>query len=399
MRLLEAASFGEGVRTALQPNPNDAAWTTILPRTVLIHSHARLTNSSALSHLMATDYDVIAPLLVRQNKYWSNFWGSASGFAPAVAAQALADADRLGYMRSPDYYEIVERHQTGVWTVPVVFGAVVLSERVHDTLKEAAQDLAEGEAGWFYGMAALAAHLRHAGSLVRVTNEHRFGHMINTDAYDASHLHPDMYLAQDNPAEWEAVYLHEEYNQFRELGDMEDCTDVYRVPALSARFAREMIEECENLGEWSNGQHTDNRLKGGYEPVPTQDIHFEQIGFKDTWQHFLRTYLGPVANHHYMGYHIQGRTTLDFVVRYRPDKQSFLRPHHDASTVTLNVALNQGGVDYQGGGTHFLRQNCTIKDAPPGWGTLSPGRLTHYHEGLKTTAGTRYILVSFIDQV
>merc|ERR1712000_430183 len=137
-------------------------------------------------------------------------------------------------------------------------------------------------------------------------------------------------------------------------------------------------------------------LSGGYEPVPTQDIHFTQIGFSDAWRTILRTYVRPIATHHYPGYHLEGRRTLDFVVRYRPDKQSFLRPHHDASTVTLNVALNQGGVEYEGGGTRFIRQNCTLKDVAPGWGALSPGRLTHLHEGLKTTKGTRYILVSFI---
>jgi len=45
-----------------------------------------------------------------------------------------------------------------------------------------------------------------------------------------------------------------------------------------------------------------------------------------------------------------------------------------------------------------------------GWALLHPGRLTHYHEGLRTTRGTRhyheglrttrgtrYILVAFID--
>jgi hypothetical protein len=53
---------------------------------------------------------------------------------------------------------------------------------------------------------------------------------------------------------------------------------------------------------------------------------------------------------------------------------------------------------HTGGGTRFIRQNCTLKDVAPGWGALSPGRLTHLHEGLKTTKGTRYILVSFIDQ-
>ena len=36
-----------------------------------------------------------------------------------------------------------------------------------------------------------------------------------------------------------------------------------------------------------------------------------------------------------------------FVVRYRPSEQSFLRPHHDSSTWTMNVALNSHGDDYE----------------------------------------------------
>lgn len=28
---------------------------------------------------------------------------------------------------------------------------------------------------------------------------------------------------------------------------------------------------------------------------------------------------------------------------------------------------------------------------------MHPGRLTHYHEGLKVTNNTRYIMVSFVD--
>ena len=50
--------------------------------------------------------------------------------------------------------------------------------------------------------------------------------------------------------------------------------------------------------------------------------------------------------------------TLDFIVRYRPSGQSSLRPHSDASTFSVNVALNSRGTDYQGGGTRFIRQNC-----------------------------------------
>lgn len=38
---------------------------------------------------------------------------------------------------------------------------------------------------------------------------------------------------------------------------------------------------------------------------------------------------------------------MNFVVRYKPDEQHSLRPHHDASTYTLNIALNRPDYDYQ----------------------------------------------------
>ena len=51
----------------------------------------------------------------------------------------------------------------------------------------------------------------------------------------------------------------------------------------------------------------------------------------------------------------------------------------------------------QGGGCRFLRYNCSVVDTRMGWALMHPGRLTHYHEGLPLTNGTRYIMVSFID--
>ena len=38
---------------------------------------------------------------------------------------------------------------------------------------------------------------------------------------------------------------------------------------------------------------------------------------------------------------------MNFVVRYRPDEQPSLRPHHDSSTFTVNMALNTLGEDYE----------------------------------------------------
>ena len=76
--------------------------------------------------------------------------------------------------------------------------------------------------------------------------------------------------------------------------------------------------------------------------------------------------------------------------------QEFLRPHHDASVYTVNIALNEADTDYVGGGCRFIRQQKKLTHIPVGFSSIHPGRCTHYHEGLPITSGTRFILVSFI---
>ena len=41
------------------------------------------------------------------------------------------------------------------------------------------------------------------------------------------------------------------------------------------------------------------------------------------------------------------QTNMNFVVRYRPEEQPYLKPHHDTSTYTINIALNHAGIDYE----------------------------------------------------
>jgi lysyl hydroxylase/galactosyltransferase/glucosyltransferase len=68
-------------------------------------------------------------------------------------------------------------------------------------------------------------------------------------------------------------------------------------------------------GKWSSARYRDTRLKGGYEPVPTQDIHFNQFGFASTWNAALRTFVAPLAETIWPGYNFKGKETLDFIVR------------------------------------------------------------------------------------
>ena len=79
--------------------------------------------------------------------------------------------------------------------------------------------------------------------------------------------------------------------------------------------------------------------------------------------------------------------------------ESIIRYHVTFGLISLFVCAWMGliGFCWQGGGCRFLRYDCNVTDTRKGWMMMHPGRLTHYHEGLTTTAGTRYILVSFVN--
>ena len=47
----------------------------------------------------------------------------------------------------------------------------------------------------------------------------------------------------------------------------------------------------------------DPRLAGGYENVPTVDIHMNQVGYERHWLHILATYVRPLQEKVFIGYY------------------------------------------------------------------------------------------------
>ncbi|XP_041094358.1 multifunctional procollagen lysine hydroxylase and glycosyltransferase LH3-like [Polyodon spathula] len=347
-----------------------------------IDADVALVNPETLKILIEENKSVIAPMMSRSGKLWSNFWGALSpeGY----------------YSRSEDYIEVVQGKRVGVWNVPYITQVYLVKGQ---TLRS---ELAYRDMFTQEGMdpdMVFCRNVREQGVFMFLTNRDEFGRLVSTANYNASRLHSDMWQIFENPVDWKEKYIHENYSKiFEEDGTVDQpCPDVYWFPAFSDRMCDELVEEMENFGQWSGGRHTDERLSGGYENVPTVDIHMNQIGFEKEWLKFLKDYIVPVTEKLYPGYYPKAQAVMNFVVRYRPNEQPSLRPHHDSSTFTINVALNSKGQDYQGGGCRFLRYNCSVEAPRKGWSLMHPGRLTHYHEGLPTTQGTRYIMVSFVD--
>ena len=79
------------------------------------------------------------------------------------------------------------------------------------------------------------------------------------------------------------------------------------------------------------------------------------------------------------------------VLSLKPDEQNF-----ENSQWTIILPLNQKDDDFFGGGTYFHRYGCTA-NVDSGKAYVFPSKVTHFHEEVKTTAGRRYSLVSFMD--
>ncbi|KAM9701202.1 multifunctional procollagen lysine hydroxylase and glycosyltransferase LH3-like isoform 1-T1 [Menidia menidia] len=348
-----------------------------------LDSDVALTNPDTLRILIEENRPVIAPMLSRHGKLWSNFWGALSpeGF----------------YSRSEDYIEIVQGKRIGVWNVPYLTQSYVLrGALLRSRLQQVSLYLDQG----LDPDMVFCRSLRDQGVFMFVSNRDEFGRLVSSSSFNTSRLHPDLWQIFDNPVDWREKYIHPDYHKIFEDQDApveQPCPDVYWFPAFSDKMCDHLVETMEDYGEWSGGRHKDERLAGGYENVPTVDIHMSQVGFEKEWLRFLKDYIAPVTEKLYPGYYPKAQAIMNFVVRYRPDEQPSLRPHHDSSTFTVNIALNSKGRDYEGGGCRFLRYDCQVESPRKGWSFMHPGRLTHYHEGLPTTAGTRYIMVSFVD--
>ncbi|KAL4221290.1 Procollagen-lysine [Mactra antiquata] len=344
-----------------------------------IDGAAHLSNPKTIQYLIQQNRSVLAPLVARREKAWSNFWGalSSSGF----------------YARSEDYMDIVFRERIGLWNVPYISGVYLIQSHVLPSITEGyINDNLDADM-------ALCKTLREKGIFMYVTNREYFGHLVFVDDAETKRLHPELWEIFNNPYDWHRRYIHPNYSTSLEESTVieQPCPDVFWFPAMSETFADEMVEEMENYGGWSGGKNDDSRLSTGYENVPTDDIHMTQINMQNEWLEFLRKYVSPLQQKVFPGYyHDPPKAILNFVVKYDPSRQKSLRPHHDSSTFTINIALNHPS-EYQGGGCRFIRYNCSVTDTRKGWMLMHPGRLTHYHEGLQITGGKRYIFVSFVD--
>lgn len=123
--------------------------------------------------------------------------------------------------------------------------------------------------------------------------------------------------------------------------------------------------------------------------------------FQAFYRELLDTYMRPIARLVFpevRGYDTQ---TFGFSIHYRPNTDNSIRPHTDASAVTLNINLNLPGEEFTGSAVDFFdpttdqMQGLTFK---PGTAMLHRGNVVHAAQPITSGERTNFVLWLYGDQ-
>lgn len=157
-------------------------------------------------------------------------------------------------------------------------------------------------------------------------------------------------------------------------------TDLISFPLLSPRFCRFLIDASDALGNWK-------AARGDAYGAPEMRLHRITPRLAAVFEAIIRYHVDPVLRRVFMGAYSAQVIEPPFLIRYDMATQQDMGLHMDGqSEVSLAIALNQG---YEGGGLHFPRQGCVVRQLPVGHVLMFPGGATHPHEALPITAGER----------
>jgi len=343
-------------------------------------------DADTLNALIDADKSVVAPLVIRDNcRTWSNFWG-------------MFDNNRY-YTRSPDYHNIVTCKTQGTFAVALVREIYLVNLKrwpgISYTRHDAFPDIESYQ--------NMALHAAQDDIKLYLTNERIYGTIVQTPPerfHDVPVKCPELFRYWEKNDAWLKKFIQPSTLALSKspslytmlVQEVSPGSHVYTFPLFTQSFCDLLIRECEAYSHWSNGTHLDSRIDSGYENVPTNDIHLKQINMGKIWGDMCDKIVNHFAAACFNGFATKG-VRMAFVVKYDDVTHNHLRFHHDSSSYTVCVTLND---DFEGGGTFFEQQRVTARP-PVGWAVIHPGRCTHRHGALPTTRGKRYVLVSFND--
>ncbi|MEM7341916.1 MAG: 2OG-Fe(II) oxygenase [Actinomycetota bacterium] len=120
--------------------------------------------------------------------------------------------------------------------------------------------------------------------------------------------------------------------------------------------------------------------------------------FQAFYQQLMNTYMRPIARLLFpeiMGYDSQ---TFGFSIHYKPDTDTSIRPHTDASAVTLNINANLPAEEFTGSTVDFLdpdSNDVTPLTFEPGTAMIHRGTIPHTAQPISSGERTNLVLWLF----
>ena len=137
--------------------------------------------------------------------------------------------------------------------------------------------------------------------------------------------------------------------------------------------------------------------RGGAMLDPRSEGYLAAPTFQEFYQTLTNRYMRPVSRLLFpdvMGYDTQ---TFGFSIQWQAEKDTSLRPHTDASSVTLNINLNLPGEDFDGSAVSFIDpQSRQVTDLTfePGTALIHHGSVPHASQPI--TRGERHNFVLWL---
>ncbi len=169
----------------------------------------------------------------------------------------------------------------------------------------------------------------------------------------------------------------------------EVAPDIVTIPFWREDFCRTLVEAAETVGGF---QAYERDLLNN--AAPGQELRIDRIAgqFAKRFEADFRRRIVPIVRTHWWPLKA-GKTRMPFVLRYSPDTQPSLDPHHDAAMVSFAMPLN---ADYRGGLLTFPRQHWDSRDVEVGTLIAFPSRVSHVHWVTPVTQGTRYAMTIWL---
>lgn len=133
---------------------------------------------------------------------------------------------------------------------------------------------------------------------------------------------------------------------------------------------------------------------------PRSPGHLGAPSFQAFYRDLLDTYMRPISRLLFgdvMGYDTQ---TFGFSITYRPDTDTSIRPHSDASSVTLNVNLNLADEPFTGSEVDIVDTDtagATSLTFTPGSALIHRGQVPHMAQPITSGQRTNLVLWLFGD--